>query len=62
MELAHSGDSGVGTGSGVEGSSTVGPYMVLDFVDNLPLETPERTEVEITCVEARGMPERTEWS
>jgi len=54
MELAHSGDSGVGVGD----STVVGPYMVLDFVDDLPLETPERTGVEITCVEARGILER----
>lgn len=59
MELAHSGDSGVGAGGGVGESTVVGPYMVLDFVDDLPLETPERTGVEITCVEARGILERT---
>ena len=57
MELAHSRDSEVGVRSGVGGSPVVGPYMVLDFVDDLPLETPE---VEITCLEARGMLERTE--
>lgn len=54
MELAHSGDSGVGAGGGV-GSLVVGPYMVLDFVDDLPLETLEGMEVEITCVEAQGI-------
>lgn len=59
MELAHSGDSEVGygggvkTGGGVGDSTVVGPYMVVDFIDDLPLETPERTEVAITCVEAR---------
>ncbi|KAF8426008.1 hypothetical protein EV426DRAFT_40141 [Tirmania nivea] len=57
MEVAHSGDSGVrdrgvGAGAGVD-SPVVGPYMVLDFVEDLPLETPERMEVEITCMEAR---------
>ena len=33
---------------------TVGPYMLQDLVGELSLDTPEKTNVEITCVEARG--------
>lgn len=54
MELAHPGDSGAGA-SGGGARSLVGPYMLIDFVDDLPLETPENTEVQITTVEARGI-------
>lgn len=55
MELAHPDDSGHGAGGGGAANLGVGPYMLVDFVEDLPLETPEKTEVGITCVEARGM-------
>lgn len=36
-------------------SGPVGPYMLQDLVDDLPLDTPENEDVEITYVEARGV-------
>ena len=34
-------------------ANMAGPYMRLEFVD-LPLETAESAQVDITCVEAQG--------
>ena len=36
-------------------SAGMGLYMLAEFVEDLPLDTPEKEGVEITCVEARGM-------
>ncbi|KAI5814048.1 hypothetical protein BZA77DRAFT_319958 [Pyronema omphalodes] len=33
---------------------TVGPYMLQNLVDDLPLDTPERQDVTITCLESWG--------
>lgn len=32
----------------------VGPYMLQNLVDDLPLDTPERQDVTVTCLESWG--------
>ncbi|KAF8477075.1 hypothetical protein BDZ91DRAFT_787678 [Kalaharituber pfeilii] len=39
-------------GSAPVENGAIGPYMLVDFVEDLPLQIPEREDVEITCVEA----------
>ena len=55
MESTHLEGRAAVVGAAASGSWPVGPYMLADFVDDLPLQTPEIVDVDITCLEAQGI-------